>query len=588
MSLSRPLRLFLLLLPLLGGLLLSMDWAGRQARQQALRAEGEQVRKQLDLYAGSLQTLIERFRSLPAVLALDPDLRAALAGPIDGELQQRLNLKLESINLAARSSTLELLDRTGLAVAASNWNLPTSYVGHNYGFRPYFRQTIAQGSGRFYAVGVISGIPGYFLSHAVRAEDGSFLGAIVVKLEFPDLERQWNQTPDLVLASDAKGIVFLANHAGWRYRELEPLDTVDRFELAETRQYDRQPLTPLRHQTLRSYGEDSRLARVESADGEKDYLWQSRDLPNDGWTLHLLRDTASIQDDVATARLAAAGTWLALVFLGLFLHQRWRIARLRQRSREELERLVEQRTADLRTAQDGLVQAAKLAALGQMSAALAHEINQPLTAQRMQLASLRLLLDAGRHDEARQALPRIDQMLERMAALTGHLKTFARKSAGGLRERIELGHVVEQAQQLLLPRIRAERVEIEQALLWPAWVMGDAIRLEQVLVNLLRNALDAVAGQERPWIRLALQRLGGDWVLSVADNGGGIPAEHLGSVFDPFFTTKPVGEGLGLGLAVSYGIVHELGGRLQVANAEAGAVFSLILPAAPDDTSVTT
>ena len=191
------------------------------------------------------------------------------------------------------------------------------------------------------------------------------------------------------------------------------------------------------------------------------------------------------------------------------------------------------------------MQAAKLAALGQMSAALAHEINQPLTAQRMQLASLRLLLDAGRHDEARQALPRIDQMLERMAALTGHLKTFARKSAGGLRERIELGHVVEQAQQLLLPRIRAERVEIEQALLWPAWVMGDAIRLEQVLVN-------------------------------------------LGSVFDPFFTTKPVGEGLGLGLAVSYGIVHELGGRLQVANAEAGAVFSLILPAAPDDTSVTT
>ena len=579
MSLSRPLRLFLLLLPLLGGLL-SMDWAGRQARQQALRAEGEQVRKQLDLYAGSLQTLIERFRSLPAVLALDPDLRAALAGPIDGELQQRLNLKLESINLAARSSTLELLDRTGLAVAASNWNLPTSYVGHNYGFRPYFRQTIAQGSGRFYAVGVISGIPGYFLSHAVRAEDGSFLGAIVVKLEFPDLERQWNQTPDLVwpatprasCSSPTTPVGATANWNRWipwtasNWRRpgntIASPDTPAPPDLAQLRR--RQPSGAGGKRRRR---EGLPLAIAGPAQRRLDPALAARHREHPGRRRH--------------ARLAAAGTWLALVFLGLFLHQRWRIARLRQRSREELERLVEQRTADLRTAQDGLVQAAKLAALGQMSAALAHEINQPLTAQRMQLASLRLLLDAGRHDEARQALPRIDQMLERMAALTGHLKTFARKSAGGLRERIELGHVVEQAQQLLLPRIRAERVEIEQALLWPAWVMGDAIRLEQVLVNLLRNALDAVAGQERPWIRLALQRLGGDWVLSVADNGGGIPAEHLGSVFDPFFTTKPVGEGLGLGLAVSYGIVHELGGRLQVANAEAGAVFSLILPAAP-------
>lgn len=129
-------------------------------------------------------------------------------------------------------------------------------------------------------------------------------------------------------------------------------------------------------------------------------------------------------------------------------------------------------------------------------------------------------------------------------------------------------------------------MEIEQALLWPAWVMGDAIRLEQVLVNLLRNALDAVAGQERPWIRLALQRLGGDCAERRRQRRR-IPAEHLGSVFDPFFTTKPVGEGLGLGLAVSYGIVHELGGRLRVANAEQGGVQPD--PAGgPDDTSVTT
>lgn len=584
MLLPRPLRLILLGLPLLAGLALSVYWAGEQARHRALIAEAEAAHEQLGLYANSLHTLIERFRSIPAVLALDPDLRSAMQGPVTGDLQHRLNLKLQRINSAARSSTLEVLDRNGLAVAASNWDLPTSYVGHNYSFRPYFRQTIAQGAGRFYAVGVTTGIPGYFLSNALRDDAGNFLGAIVVKLEFPDLERQWSQTPDVVLVSDSKGIVFLANHPRWRYRELLPLDAVARAELTDTRQYHKQPLSALPHRTLEPLGTGARLARVEGQEIGGNYLWQSVELPEDDWTLHLLRDTRGIQSDVTSARVAAAGAWLALVFLVLWLQQRRRLALLRQRNQEELERLVEQRTAALRTAQDGLVQAAKLAALGQMSAALAHEINQPLTAQRMQLASVRLLLDAGRQEDARTALLRVDELLERMAALTGHLKTFARKTPGGLRERIELGHVIEQALQLLAVRIRDEQVEVSQTLSAPAWVLGDAIRLEQVLVNLLRNALDAVADIEQPCITLSLQRKGEYWCLDVTDNGPGIADENLASVFDPFFTTKPVGEGLGLGLAVSYGIVHELGGRLTAANQPSGgAVFRLSLPVAPEE-----
>ena len=584
MSPTRPLRLLLICLFLLAGLVLSVFWAGEKARHRALLAEAETAHEQLGLYASSLHTLIERFRSIPSVLALDPELRAAMRGPLTDEVQHRLNLKLQEINGAARSSTLELLDRSGLAVAASNWNLPTSYVGHNYSFRPYFRQTIAQGAGRFYAVGVTTGIPGYFLSNALRDDAGTFLGAIVVKLEFPDLERQWSQTPDVVLVSDSKGVVFLANHPRWRYRELMPLDAVARAELADTRQYHRQPLSALPHRTLESLGEHARMVRVDGQEISGDYLWQSVGLPEEDWTLHLLRDTRGVQSDVTSARLAAAGAWMALVFLVLWLQQRRRLARLRQRNQEELERLVEQRTAALRTAQDGLVQAAKLAALGQMSAALAHEINQPLTAQRMQLASVRLLLDAGRQDDARAALVRVDELLERMAALTGHLKTFARKTPGGLRERIELGHVVEQALQLLAVRIRTEGVDIRQALESPAWVLGDAIRLEQVLVNLIRNALDAVANSAQPRIELTLRRDDEHWCLEVADNGPGIDEAHLASVFDPFFTTKPVGEGLGLGLAVSYGIVHELGGRLGAANQPSGgAVFRLSLPAASEE-----
>ncbi|AJO80279.1 MULTISPECIES: ATP-binding protein [Pseudomonas] len=574
----RPLRLAVYTLVIVAGAVVSATLAMRHAEHQALQDDAARANEQLALYANSLHTLIERYRALPAVLALDPELRSALKGPVGPEQQDALNRKLEQINGAARSSTLELLDHTGLAVAASNWRLPSSYVGHNYGFRPYFSQTRSQGSGRFYAVGVTSGIPGYFLASAVKGEQQQFLGAMVVKLEFPELEREWSQGNDTLLVSDARGIVFIANQPGWRYRQLRPLSDSDRAELQATRQYDKQHLAPLEHQVQQRFDDNSTLTRVAGPDGSVDYLWESLPLAAEGWTLHLLRRPQIAFEDRRNAGLAAAGAWLTLVFLLLFLNQRWRLARLRQRSREELERLVEERTRDLRTAQDGLVQSAKLAALGQMSAALAHEINQPLTTQRMQLATLRLLLDHGRIDEAYQALKPLDDMLTRMASLTGHLKTFARKSPSGLRERLDLAAVIDQALQLLDTRLRDEQVDIRLQLTRPAWVRGDAIRLEQVLINLLRNALDAMHDKPVRQLRIHLEADQQLWNLSVIDSGGGIAEAHLPNVFDPFFTTKPVGDGLGLGLAVSYAIVHELGGRLSAGNQDQGAIFTLSLP----------
>lgn len=573
----RALRLGLIVLLILLGTALSAGWAMHQAKRQSMETDARRAAQQLGLYANSLHTLIERYRALPAVLALDPELIAALRGPVSEPVQDALNRKLERINGAANSSTLELLDHTGLAVAASNWRLPTTYVGSNYGFRPYFKQTRTQGSGRFYAVGVTSGVPGYFLSSAVNDEQGRFLGAMVVKLEFPELEREWRQGSDVLLVSDARGIIFIANQDGWRYRELAPLTGADRAELAETRQYDKQPLVPLQHQVLTRFDGNSHLSRVQRPDGPVEYLWQSLPLEGEGWTLHLLRKP-QVSEDGRNAALAAAAIWLTLVFAALFVSQRLRLARLRQRSREELKRQVEERTRELRTAQEGLVQSAKLAALGQMSAALAHEINQPLTTQRMQLETLRLLLDHGRLDEARQALEPLEQMLARMAALTGHLKTFARNSPGGLRERLDLANVVDQALHLLDARIRSDEVEVALYLARPAWVRGDAIRLEQVLINLLRNALDAMADKRYKRLEIRIETDNGQWRLSVLDSGGGIAETDLAKVFDPFFTTKPVGEGLGLGLAISYGIVHDAGGQLQVENLPGGARFSLTLP----------
>lgn len=574
---SRFLRLAVYTVLTLAGTALAGGLAMHQAERHALEESAKLSSAQLSLYANSLHTLIERYRALPAVLALDSELVAALSWPITLEVQASLNRKLERINRAAQSSALELLDSTGLAVAASNWNTSNSYVGHNYAFRPYFSQARSQGTGSFYAVGVTSGIPGYFLSCAVHDANGQFLGAMVVKLEFPDLEREWSQGNDTLLVSDARGIVFIANQPGWRYRHLLELSDSDLSEIAITRQYDKQPLGLMTTRTLRSFSDNSYLTRVNDPGEPADYLWSSLPLSAEGWTLHLLRRPVAVSEYSRNAALAAIGLWLTLVFLGLFLLQRWRLARLRQRNRDELEQLVEARTSDLRTAQDGLVQSAKLAALGQMSAVLAHEINQPLTAHRLQLATLRLLLDHGRIDDAYKALTPLEQMLTRMAALTGHLRTYARQSPCGLREVLDLASVVDQSLQLLEPRLTEENIDLSVNLIRPAWVRGDAIRLEQVLINLLCNAMDAMHNKlcKRLEIRIeADQQL---WHLTVRDNGGGISEEHLAKVFAPFFTTKPVGNGLGLGLAVSYAIIHELGGRLTACNHADGALFTLTI-----------
>nr|WP_084166382.1 ATP-binding protein [Stutzerimonas azotifigens] len=572
-------RVVLIAALIVAGLVLSMVWAGRIAERHAWVERGQEARGQLELYAQAIHTLVERFRSVPALLALDSDIRELLRSPDDGTLRQRLNERLEQQNHAAGSAVLYLLDRQGNTLAASNWREWSSFVGNNYGFRPYFRDALADGAGRYFAVGVTTGIPGYFLSQVVHDEAGRPLGVLVVKLELEALQREWVGQAGTLLVADSLDIVILTNRPAWRFRYLQPLSDATRERLVAARRYAEQNLRPLPSQRLERLDEYSERVRVDGPDGHRDYLWQRLSLPEEGWTLHLLQEPQAVADGVRGYRLGAAGVWMTLVFLLLFLAQRRKTRQIERRNRSELERLVQARTEQLRTAQEELVHAAKMAALGQMSAALAHEINQPLTALRMQVGSLRLLLDNDRPDDVRQGLASVEGLIERMAALTGHLKTFARKSPAGLSERLSLAHVVDQALQLLAPRIRNEQVAVELALTPEAEVNGDAIRLEQVLINLLHNALDAMADREPRRLRIRSRRAGRDWLLSIADNGGGIAPEHLDQVFEPFFTTKPVGHGLGLGLAVSYGIVHDLGGSLEAGNDAQGAVFTLRLPA---------
>lgn len=574
-------RVLLTVLVIAAGLLVSLWLGGRYAEQRAWDERSVEARGQLQLYAQSIRTLVERFSSVPEVLALDSDIRSLLRAPHDRQLRLALNQRLERLNAAAGSTVLYLLDAQGETLVASNWRDWSSFVGNNYAFRPYFQNALREGGARYFAVGVTTGIPGYFLSHVVRDEDGSLIGVLVVKLELEELQREWVDQPGVLLVADSHQVAILSNRPAWRFRTLQALDDQARAELIDVRKYAEQALKPLPSRVHRYIDDETAWTRMDGPDGARDYLWQRMTLPDEGWTLHLLSDPGNLADARLSYRLAAAGVWMTFAFLLLFLFQRRKNQRLQAGIRERLEREVALRTAELRQAQDGLVHAAKMAALGQMSAALAHEINQPLTALQMQLGSLRLLLDSGRPEAVRDGLQRIDGLLQRMAALTGHLKTFARKTPAGLSERLCLGDVLEQALQLLAPRMRSEQVELRTQIDDEAEVLGDAIRIEQVILNLLHNALDAMAESETRILLVRIAREDDGCLLSVEDSGGGIAEETLGRVFEPFFTTKPVGQGLGLGLAVSYGIVRDLGGTLEAHNGELGAVFTLRLPAAP-------
>ncbi|WP_284337364.1 PAS-domain containing protein [Comamonas sp. NoAH] len=353
------------------GMLLSMLAVGWLTWRQALINESEIFERQLSVRAQALTQRVDRYRTLPEVLSLDPELRAALQRPLNHYDVDYLNRKLERANGASQSSTLTLIDLNGIAVAASNWREPRNNVGENYSYRPYVQDALSNGSGRFYGIGTTTGQPGYFLSQAIYDNHDKIIGLIAIKIALHELERQWPSTSDIVVVSDAYGVTFLTSRASWRYRLLHPLSEQAKAELAATRQYQSESLTPLHFKVRKTLENGSRLVTVKDPELPRNMLLQSVELPNSNWKMHLLHDTRSSATTSWWAAAAAAGLWLAGGLLVLFVRQRQRINRLRLRSRQELETVLKQHAQELRTAQDGLVQAAQQADTG-LSRSLEH------------------------------------------------------------------------------------------------------------------------------------------------------------------------------------------------------------------------
>lgn len=558
----------------------------RQAAHQGtadLLARGAQ---QLQLMAPELESALEKFETLPYVLGLQQNVIALLEHPADAALASRLNQTLQAVQRQSKVGAIFLMDRNGNTLAASNWNLPLTFVGKNFGFRPYFRDAMNGTAGRFYGIGSTTNEPGYFITQPVR-QGTQVIGVIAVKINLEEFERNWTSTDDTIILADKVGIVFLSNQPALKYHSLAELPPVTRRELASTLQYANRDIKTL------AIGPTAHVRRR---------------VGRLGWELMLFPAPRKV---ARNATLWAAGSALMLLSgaLGIWaLHQRRRRLEERQASRAALQRAAEEldiklaeRTLQLRqanteleqkyatlketetvlrSAQDELVQAGKLAMLGQMAAGVTHELNQPLAAIRAFSDNARTFLERGQHEQASANLGHISDATARMGSIIAQLKGFARKSRSV--STVDLGRSLLASAFLLRSEFERlnVRLDIPDSADIPAlFVTGDAMPLEQVLINLLRNALDAVEDTKVKQVSVTLCRNGTWAVIRIRDSGTGIDGNVASRLFEPFLTTKPSGKGLGLGLAISSSIVQAMNGELTGRNHEGGgAEFELQLP----------
>jgi two-component system C4-dicarboxylate transport sensor histidine kinase DctB len=577
-------------------------------------------RHRLELYAASLEREIDKYAYFPATLGLEHDVLELLTTPSDSALAERVDSYLDQLNQRAGTLSVYVLNRQGKVLASSNWRQSDSFVGEDLAYRPYFKDAIDRGSGRFFGIGTTRGEPGYYLSSAM-IKSGAPQGVAVVKVSLEQLEKSWDLVEAPALVADENGVVILASVPAWKFTTLKSLDEETRRLFDRTQQYNRQALLPLDIQQSRRLSETTSLVSLPKSPTEErsvfpisgQFLAQTQPLPGTtpgtAWNLTVFSHREQI-DDMALSRaaLAAIGSAFLSILLVMVnqrrLHQRDRLAAREalQQAYDNLERMVDERTSDLsntnarlqeevvertkaertlRAAQDELVQAGKLAVIGQLLAGIAHELNQPLTAMRTLAGNTIKYLQRGDVETASSNLERIGQLVDSMGTLTGQLKSFVRKSTGKPRP-VVVQRAVDNALSLLDQRLR--RVGATRQIDMPddaLWALCDPNRLEQVLVNLIANALDAMEGDAAPLLELHGWRDGEKIRISVRDHGPGLSDDVRSRLFEPFFTTKDAGGGLGLGLSISAGIVRDFGGVLSGENhPQGGAMFIMDIPIA--------
>ncbi len=552
----------------------------RWARSSAAAASTADARQLANANASYFGSELARFRLLPIALAEYPDVAGLLKAGGDN---QAVNLRLESLARKTNAAAIYVIGPDGTTLASSNHRSPASFVGQNYSFRPYFRDSMAKGDAELFALGTVSGQPGLYLARRVD-EAGRPLGVIVVKVELNSLAKEWSQQRGISLIADRHGVVILSSRVGWQFLALRNLNAAERVEIAASRQFDG---ASLRHVPFDATG-------AEVAVNGETFRTHSVPVSLSGGQLLALAPMRDALDGArAQARIVGFLVLFGLLLIMALQFRQWERAAIQGQVQRELEAKVAERTEELekanqllvieskeraaseqkyRQSREDLAQANRLGTLGQVTAGVAHEINQPVAAIRAFAENALSFLERQRPDRSRDNLRQIIGLTERIAVITGELRGFARLRTPAIGP-TSLSDAIDAALLLVKHRIAACNTRVKWNKRSAAVVVrADRIRLEQVFVNLIQNSLDALGDRHDGQIEIMIDPGRSDVVLVFADNGPGLPEAMKPRIFTPFITDKD--QGLGLGLAIVRDIVREFGGEIQLLEG-AGARFEL-------------
>ena len=528
-----------------------------------------------------LQIILERHSYLPSLLSNDNEIVTFLKTDKTGsnyqKKQQKLNSSLEYTNSISGAATIFLMNPKGTVVSSSNWAEKESFIGQDFSSWPYFQQASQNSLGRYYSPQIEENERYYYFARSVQSNN-TIIGIIVVQVPLSDIAFDWTLSDIDFVVTDNDGMVFLSSNKSWDLNILSGLD----LSLSDTRKYYRNDKLQLLNKEKIDLTYEG-FQRVTLLDEEYQMLSQKVELA--GWSVRVLSKYSIAQKEISrNLSLSSILIFLVTVLAGLILKIQNQRKSFRRQTREELENKVRERTQALKQSQEDLIQAAKMAALGQLSAGITHEINNPLTAIRAYADNANQFLEKDRLDMVKSNLGEITKLTENMAAITNQLKSFARKSKGETIP-VNLSKAVNNALSIIHPKVISTGTVItfnDNAK--SKEVLADDIWLSQILVNLISNAISATNSNSQRNVWIDIDEITSEtkkhmWCIKIRDNGTGIEESNLPRIFEPFFTTKSTAKGLGLGLSISFNLAKEMNGSLDARNREdGGALFTLCLP----------